>query len=184
MLNLPLKEHLLENEKIIASAKTTYDGHLYATDQRLIRYYSGFLSEKFDSLPYARVLATCYNKKPKTGDITAGSGLAILGAVFVILFDSISVNLIAQLMLVTVIIGVILVILGILGTERFYEFKAAGLSGSEQVFWRTAEADKEAKVFAKFVQDQIIKMHSNGNSGVALNETLKASDANATLKIN
>lgn len=174
-MNLPLEEHLLENEKILYSTRTVYDGHLYITNQRLIRFYTSLLSEKFDSIPNQKILGTCYNKKPFTSDVVIGVGMAVFGIIAVMLFDSITVNLIAQLMFGLVFIGITLVIISFFAVEKFYEIKAIGLSNSDQAVWRTADAGNEAKCFAKFINDQIINGHLPANSKELVLDSIKHS---------
>lgn len=103
------------------------------------------------------------------GDIVIGAGMAIVGIVFVLFFNSISVNLISQLMFALIFVGIALVTISFIVVEKFYEIKAAGLSTSEQAVWRTADAGKDAKCFVKYIHE-IANNHVDENNQSAPKE--------------
>jgi hypothetical protein len=163
---MPLDDHLLRNEQILASAKAASGGFLYATNQRVIKYDKGLLREKVQSLSYSHIVAVSYEKQSLLGALVAGIVSIIVG---ILLYTIIPAGLRKEfplgiifdiLCLVLVLVGIYaiaqFVVLTLLGkVPQFYEIKAVGLSDSERQSWRTAGAETGAKTFARFIQDQI-----------------------------
>jgi ribosomal protein L40E len=141
---MPIDDHLLRDEKILASTSGVGKATLYATNQRVIRYEKGLLGEKVDSLYYAHITSASLTTKSYLW-------LVVPGALIIIIGVAAGGRLGALLFL----LGVVLALVGIFYKPARYQLKVVGLSSKELKRWRTASAREGAKTFARFIQDQI-----------------------------
>jgi ribosomal protein L40E len=148
---MPLDDFLLRDETILASARTTSNVTLYATNKRVIRHEKGFFKEKMDSLSYPHIVGASLESKSYVWLAILGIILAVVGALTVSLRDT----LFAPSGILFIFGGILLVVIGIIYRPAWYQLKVAGLTGEELSHWRTANAKEDAKTFARFIQDQI-----------------------------
>jgi len=155
---MPINDLLLKDERILASAKASEGGTLYATNKRVIRYQKGFFGEKMDSLYYAHIVGASYESQSYIWLVVVGIVLMIFGfwtfdlLAFIGVFGSRVVG--ASLVLG----GVALVLFGIysyFSPSAWYQLKSVGLSETELTRWRTANVEADAKALARFIQEQI-----------------------------
>lgn len=149
---MPIDDLLLKDERILASAKASEGGTLYATNKRVIRYQKGFFGEKMDSLYYAHIVGASYESQSYVWLVAVGIASIILGFKIP---EFINVPLLSfGLML----LGVSVALFGIysyFSPSAWYQLKSVGLSETELTRWRTANVEADAKTFAHFIQDQI-----------------------------
>jgi hypothetical protein len=141
---MPVDNHLLRDERILASAKATGKATLYATNKRVLRYEKGYFNEKVDSLSYSHIVSASLESQ-------SFIWLAIAGALFII----IGVYIGSQLGILVAVLGIISILIGVFYRPSWYQLKCAGLSNKEIARWRTGNAKEDAKTFARFIQDQI-----------------------------
>jgi hypothetical protein len=141
---MSLDNYLLRDERILASAKSSSNATLYATNKRVIRYEKGYFNEKVDSLSYSHIVAASLESE-------SYFWVAILGILFVI----IGVYFGSQLGILLAVLGIVSILIGVFYRPAWYQLKAPGLTSSELKRWRTATAKEDAKTFARFIQDQI-----------------------------
>lgn len=147
---MTIEDHLLSDEKILASAKASFDAHLYATNERVLRYKKGFLSEKIDCLNYSHITGASYESYSYRWLIVVGIALIILGAILS------NMEIIEVLSIPLILSGVVIVLVGILSKPRaWYQIKAVGLKENELQLWRMEGAEVDSRAFARFIQDQI-----------------------------
>lgn len=146
---MPVDDHLLKDERILARAEASEEGTLYATNKRVIRYKEGFFGEKMDSLNYRHIVGASYESQ-------SYMWLALVGAVIVVL-GLLSASFLRSIgAFVLVALGILVALLGIfLPKTAWYQLKAAGLTREELRYWRTANVEADAKTFARFIQGQI-----------------------------
>jgi len=76
---MPIDDLLLKDERVLASAKASEGGTLYATNKRVIRYQKGFFGEKMDSLYYAHIVGASYESQSYVWLVAVGIVSIILG---------------------------------------------------------------------------------------------------------
>jgi hypothetical protein len=146
---MTIDDHLLSSERILASAKAP-DAHLYATNERVLRYKKGFFGEKIDCLNYSHITGASFESYSYRWLIILGIAIVILGAaLFYIRLEGTIIALI-------ILLGVLFILLGLFIPPRaWYQIKALGLKETELQYWRTEGAESDSKGFARFIQDQI-----------------------------
>ncbi len=148
---MPLDDHLLRNEQILASAKAASGGFLYATNQRVIKYNKGLLSESAESLSYSHIVAASNEKHSFLWAIVVGIVVISVGFVIASFLGNILEGIeifVSAIGWLVVLFGFVLVLLGIFGRAQFYQIKAVGLSEVERQNWRTAGVDDSARTLA------------------------------------
>lgn len=144
---MPIDEHILRDETILASSKAHLGGILYATNKRVIKYRESLFGEKLDSIYYSHIVGASYEQRSYIWLVALGIVMVILG---VYLANSFALVLLGVL-------GLILIIVGIFHRPNWYQIKVAGLGSESMQQWRTAGAGVDAKTFARFINDQISK---------------------------
>jgi len=151
---MPIDDLLLKDERILASAKASEGGTLYATNKRVIRYQKGFFGEKMDSLYYTHIVGASYESQSYAWAVVIGIAFIIFGF-WISTYSFPGIPLIG---IGLIIAGVLCVIGGIysyFSPTAWYQLKAVGLSETELKRWRTANVEADAKTLARFIQDQI-----------------------------
>src|SRR5579885_2814976 len=113
---MPIDDHLMRDEKILASTSGVGKATLYATNQRVIRYEKGLLGEKVDSLYYAHITSASLTTKSYLW-------LVVPGALIIIIGVAAGGRLGALLFL----LGVVLALVGIFYKPARYQLKVVGL---------------------------------------------------------
>jgi hypothetical protein len=164
LIGMPLDDHLLRNERILAAARAESGGVLYATNQRVLLYRGGVLNEEVYSLYYSHIVSVAYRSKPRLWLIAVGTIFLVaditlllwqnLPVPFRFLF-SISPTLDDSFTLLAffLVLGMLFILVGILYKQHFYEL--IPVASVKDRVWRTADAHEDTKRFARFVEDQI-----------------------------
>ncbi len=156
---MPLDDHLLKNEQILASAQSVSGGFLHATNQRVIRYDKGTFNEKVESLSYSHIVAASYQRVSLLWVSVLGIFFIIFSVILYSLVHGIlapsGLQILSFLCLLESFLGLVLLFYGLFAKQQFYQIKAVGLSDTERQSWRTKGADSQARTFAMFIQDQI-----------------------------
>lgn len=158
---MPLTDHLLKNEKVLADAKSP-NGTLYATNRRVINYIRSKDFEKVESLTYSHIVTASYEKYTYRGNAYVGVALWIIGLIALALLYSVMGGEIGGSMIIGIIAvifffgGLWMVLNGFRNSiEEFYQINAIDLAETEKKVWRTKSADASSKNFAQAVQEQI-----------------------------
>ncbi len=158
---MPIDSFLLRNENILASTRAFSEGILYATNLRVIRYQKGFSGEKMDSLYYSHINSSSYERRSYILLVALGIIIIIFG--IIMLFESNSDYFLPSFLRspygtmgwLSIVLGFFMILFGIFYKPSWYQISALGLNENELKMWRTAGVDEEARIFARFVQDQI-----------------------------
>ncbi len=149
-----MRRFLLKDERILANAKASEGGTLYATNKRVIRYEKGFFGEKMKSLDYVHIIEVSYKSESHVWLVAVGIAVLIFG--FWINFAMWPPN-IPLLSIGLILAGPCLVLFGIASYRAWYQIKAVGMAEAELKEWRTTDVGVDAKTFANFIQHQISK---------------------------
>lgn len=147
---MPIDEHLLRDERILASARASSGGILYATNKRVIRYERGFFRENVDSLHYSHIVGASLESQSYIWLVVIGI-LLFIGGVSLLSY----VPTLGSISAILLLFGIVLAAVGFLYRPAWYQIKAAGLDSTSGLRWRTTTTDTEAKTFARFIEDQI-----------------------------
>lgn len=161
MIRVPLEDHLLRDERILASARAASGGVFYATNQRILLYKEGMLSEEAYSLYYSHIVSVAYRSKPRLWLLVVGVifliGVFIMWQVSSIPWGGIlnvfPLHYLIALRIIFLVWGVASILLGILLKRHFYEL--IPVASMKDMVWRTEDAGEDTKKFARFVEDQI-----------------------------
>ncbi len=121
---MALENHLLPGETV-----TSQHGPFYATPQRLLRYVQAPQGEELRELPYTRLIGMELVNAPRHPLMILGT-LVTLGGVYLAMFWGF------VLTLVSIPFGLIMVVLGGVGREAYYQLRAQGMSKDEERLWR------------------------------------------------
>jgi hypothetical protein len=146
---MPIDDHLLRDERILATASGDEGAILYATNKRVVRYKKGRFRENVDSLYYSHIVSASYWSQSYTWLAIIGA-LLFVGGVFVASYQNIGF-----FGILFAIFGIALIVIGIIKRPKKYVLKVPSLSKDDQKLWRTKNAGEDAKTFARFIQDMI-----------------------------
>ena len=153
---MSLEDFLIEGEEIIAAASDDY----FATSKRVIKYRKKLVREEFEDLAYPHITSLKLVNRPSWGFIVAGFNLAVLGGLgWYFEFDIaeiigtawqheyifIAYSLIG--------IGVILIILGFIFRDAFYQLRAAGINPGDWRIQRPVSVDTTG--FIKTIREHL-----------------------------
>lgn len=143
---MPIDEHLMRDEEILATAKDP-NAMFYVTSKRVIRHEKGLLKEKVDTIPFPHITAAALESESYWW-------LAIVGVISIIIGVFVGGTIGIGLAL----IGILLVVAGIFVKSSWYQIRGAGMSNEELRRWRLGNVQSpDVKTFARMIEDQITK---------------------------
>lgn len=160
---MPLKEHLLQNEKIIGQCnegKYTF----YASNQRVIKYKQGkrlFDSEVLHDLSYREIrgISLVEQRGHKNAAATGIMLLLIYGVFLYAQYKQLEfIYDVNSIMQVAGMIGLILLLYGIFYRKNWFEFKGPWMLQNEEErnIWRLKQINEsETREFVKIVRGQL-----------------------------
>ena len=148
---MPVEEHLTSGEEILASA-----GDYYATSKRVIRYRKRLIGEELDDLAYSHITSLSLVNNPRTGLITPGIILLVLGIIGIIVNIFADAGLVTPLSIIGLVLGIVLIVCGIIFPLTYVQFRAPGISGAAEERLRMTNVNSEdAQKFISVVREHM-----------------------------